>query len=163
MTFRDLVQESCAELLLSFEQKRQRLRFTPPACPITVLCDGARVLQILINLLSNANKYTPEDGLIDVTITTDEAAGFAEISIIDNGIGIPQAELKDLFVTFYRASNAGESEAGGAGLGLNIARSLVEQHGGEMTVESAYHQGATFAFTLPLAEIEAADEYGPRP
>jgi signal transduction histidine kinase/ActR/RegA family two-component response regulator len=115
-----------------------------------VLGDADRVMQILSNLLSNAHKYTPDGGHIDLSV---EAEGpFARVSITDSGIGLSREEQAQLFTRFYRAHNAATETVGGTGLGLVITRALVEMQGGEMQVSSEPGHGSTFRFTLPLVQ-----------
>jgi len=116
------------------------------------LCDEARVAQILGNLVSNAIKYTPEEGRVGIKLSLAKEEGFIQISVRDNGIGISAEDQIGLFKRFFRAGNAGLTGATGTGLGLHITRSLVELHGGEIWFESALNQGTTFSFTLPVAE-----------
>ena len=114
-----------------------------------VLGDADRVTQILSNLLSNAHKYTPEEGHIDLSV---EVAGpMAAIAVTDSGIGLSPEEQFRLFTRFYRAHNTVTEVGGGTGLGLAITRSLVEMQGGEIQVTSEPGHGSTFRFTLPLA------------
>ncbi|MCB0045682.1 MAG: HAMP domain-containing histidine kinase [Caldilineaceae bacterium] len=156
----DLVQvirHSEAEIRIQIDAKKQHLRIETEADRIIVLCDTARVQQIISNLLSNAGKYTPEGGDIRVTLSADPAFGYATVAVQDNGIGIAPDEIEHLFVSFFRASNASQLNATGAGLGLSIAASLTELHGGTMQVESELGHGSTFSFTLPLLDVQPAD------
>ncbi len=108
--------------------------------------DTTRVRQVLENLLSNALRYTPRGGRIDVTAVHDRADAVA-VSVSDTGRGIPPADLGRVFDRFQRAA-----DSQGTGLGLSIARDLVRAHGGEIAVESdGEGRGATFRFTLPVA------------
>jgi signal transduction histidine kinase len=114
-----------------------------------VLADAERVTQILSNLLSNAHKYTPEGGHIDLSV---EVVGpVACMAVTDTGIGLSTEEQAQIFTRFYRAHNAATEVASGTGLGLAITRSLVEMQGGEIQVSSEPGHGSTFRFTLPLA------------
>ncbi|HEY3377948.1 MAG TPA: PAS domain S-box protein [Armatimonadota bacterium] len=119
----------------------------PDALP-TVLVDEARLERILVNLLTNAHKYSTPDTPIHIRVrhTGDQIT----LAVIDHGSGIHADDLPHLFNRFYRAK--GERRADGIGLGLYITRLLVEAHGGRIWVESALGQGSTFSFTLPLAE-----------
>lgn len=117
-----------------------------------VLCDPERNIQILHNLISNAIKYTPPGGQISVAVSPDQDAAFLRFAVTDTGIGIPKEEQVRLFEAFYRAGNVYEVSASGSGLGLGIARSLVELHGGALWFESAPNQGSHFAYTLPVAD-----------
>jgi CheY-like chemotaxis protein len=110
------------------------------------------VTQILINLLSNAHKYTPAGGEIAVTAALDGDGDTIRVAVRDTGIGLTAEEQAQLFTKFFRARNRTTEEVGGTGLGLAITRSLVEMHGGQMDVASAPGQGSTFGFTLPPAQ-----------
>jgi len=142
------------ELLPSFQPgwDARRQTFTlhlPEQAPIA-LGDANRVKQILSNLLSNAHKYTPEGGHIDLSVEAAETV--VRIAVTDSGIGLSIEEQAQLFTHFYRAHNALTATIGGTGLGLTICRSLVEMQGGEMQVSSEPGRGSTFRFTLPLAQ-----------
>ena len=102
-----------------------------------------------MNLVSNAVKYTPEGGQVTVRAWTEEDQIRLEVS--DTGIGIPAEALPRIFTEFYRAKNARAMEVEGTGLGLVIAKDVVEQHGGEITVRSEVGQGSTFRVSLPKA------------
>jgi len=113
-----------------------------------VLVDRDRIVQVLVNLLENALAVTPEGGRIWIEAVMDE--GQAEISVHDTGPGIPPGDEERIFQRFWRGEAA--SAKGGSGLGLAIARGIVEGHGGRIRVDGETERGATFRFTLPLAE-----------
>ncbi len=115
-----------------------------------VQADRDRLSQIVGNLLSNALRYVPQGG--KVVIRAEEGAGEIRISVSDDGPGIPARELPHLFERFWRGDKARRRATGGSGLGLTIAKSLVEAHGGRIWVESEEGKGTTFTFTLPIAE-----------
>ena len=143
------------ELLPSFQpgldEKRQTFTLHLPEKASKVLGDADRITQILSNLLSNAHKYTPEEGHIDLSVEITEPV--ARVEVTDSGIGLSTVEQAKLFTPFYRAHNPAAEAVGGTGLGLVITRSLVEMQGGEIGVSSEPGQGSTFGFTLPLAEV----------
>ena len=121
--------------------------------------DPTRLRQVLDNLLSNACKFTYPGGQIKIGAQFYEgdgveadSSGFLLVSIADTGVGIVPEERENIFEPFYRAENPLEVEAAGVGVGLTIARSLVQAHGGRMWVESEPGQGSVFYFTLPLLE-----------
>jgi CheY-like chemotaxis protein len=120
-----------------------------------IRADPSRVVQILTNLIDNAIKYTPSGGQIQ--IDTRQANGFLQIQVQDDGMGISPEDQEKLFTRFFRAESALLSGAGGAGLGLHITRSLVDLHGGEISVQSAPEQGSIFTFSLPLADQPRPD------
>ncbi|MEM7128324.1 MAG: ATP-binding protein [Chloroflexota bacterium] len=136
------------QALILTEKKLTVTQQIAPDLP-KVLCDESRTMQILTNLVSNAIKYTPDDGDITITLDFDVDEEFLLLSVIDTGIGIPKEEMPNLFESLFRASNVHESGARGAGLGLYIVRSLVELQGGRVWAESEEGQGATFYATFP--------------
>jgi two-component system phosphate regulon sensor histidine kinase PhoR len=112
-----------------------------------VLGDSQKIHQVVVNLLSNAISYTQEGGL--VTVEVQPAEGGVEISVTDNGIGIPPEHLSRIFERFYRVDKSRSREEGGTGLGLSIVKHIVEAHGGWVNVESKAGQGSRFVFFLP--------------
>jgi len=151
-------EEIVSEAVQAFEQeiaaKRQTLQVAlPPSLP-TVTGDRGRLIQVLTNLVSNANKYTPEQGTITVSadVWSDKGQDYVRWSVQDNGIGMKPDELSRLFTKYFRASNAAVRSVQGTGLGLVITRSIVEMHGGQVMVDSEYQQGSTFSFAIPIAD-----------
>ena len=120
-----------------------------PADLAEVAADRDRLSQILINLIDNAVKYTPEGGSVTVTGRNRED-GTIEVAVTDTGIGIPPADLPRITERFYRVDKARSRELGGTGLGLAIVKHLVMAHGGELRVESEQERGTTVRFTLPI-------------
>lgn len=114
-----------------------------------LLIDKKKLTLVLDNLLSNAIKYNVENGEVLVTIEKLNNKPFVQISIRDTGIGISPQDIKKLFSKFFRADSAQKSVANGTGLGLYIAKNIVERHGGEIWAESQLNRGTTFYFTLP--------------
>jgi two-component system sensor histidine kinase CiaH len=110
--------------------------------------DSGKLKQVLLQLLDNAVKYTPEGGRIDVAV--GEAKGQAVVRVADNGIGIVKEHLSKIFERFFRADSSRERETGGHGLGLAIAKFIVEQHGGTLAAESVPGKGSMFTITLPV-------------
>ena len=115
---------------------------------LLVKADDHRLVQVLINLLSNAIRHTPNNGNVIVSLRQDGKQ--AVITVRDNGNGIDAEHLPHIFERLYRADNARDRRSGGSGLGLSIARSLVEAHGGQIWVQSEHNRGAVFAFSIPL-------------
>jgi heavy metal sensor kinase len=114
-----------------------------------VVGDAAALRRALLNLVDNAVKYTPPGGKVEVSLLRDERT--AAIVVRDSGIGIAPGDTERIFQPFVRLEAAREGAAGGAGLGLSIARSIVVAHGGQLTLESAPGAGSTFTVRLPLA------------
>lgn len=134
----------------SLAQHRQiRLTFVAQAGDAEVSFDPRRLKQVVENLLSNALKYTPAGGSVTVRISLNET--HATVTVVDTGYGIPAEALPHIFEPFYRVQDDQHREIEGTGFGLAIAKAIVEQHGGEIWVESTVGQGSTFGFSLPLA------------
>jgi signal transduction histidine kinase len=144
-----LIQDVSGALRPQIEGKGQHLHLDLAASLPVVTGDSERLTQILLNLVSNAHKYTPQGGNITVA-TRAEHAGVG-IAVQDTGIGLSTEEQQQLFTKFFRAQHPLVREAGGTGLGLAIALALVELHGGTITVVSTPGQGSTFKVTLPAA------------
>jgi two-component system phosphate regulon sensor histidine kinase PhoR len=132
----------------------------------SVLVDGDRIGQVLVNLVHNAIKWTPAGGTITIRAVPAlsppdqrtarelqhvEGPGWIKISVHDTGIGIPASETDRIFERFYKVDRARTREGSGTGLGLAIAKHLVEHHGGRIWAESHEGQGSTFSMLLPVA------------
>ncbi len=114
-----------------------------------ISADRERIEQVLINILSNSVKYTPDGGKISVS-ACDTNDGSIKIIISDNGIGIPKEDLGRIFERFYRVEKSRTSETGGTGLGLAIAKEIIEAHNGSIKIDSEYKIGTTVTITLPI-------------
>jgi signal transduction histidine kinase len=138
---------------LAARLRSKRIEFySDLAAPLPlVLADPDRITQVLVNLVSNAIQYTPEGGR--VTILARQHGDEIHLSVSDTGIGIPAGHLPHLFTRFYRVDKSRSRQAGGgSGIGLTIARHLVEAHGGRIWAESGGEgQGSTFTFSLKIA------------
>ena len=153
----DLLAHATERLAPQIERARLDLRLDVPAGIPPVRADRARIEQVLLNLIHNAIKFTPPDGVI--ALTAVEAGGMVRIAARDTGAGVPPEELPRLFERFYKADKARRSD--GTGLGLAIAKHIVQAHGGTIWAESQPGQGATFSFTLPMAEAPVANAVAP--
>ena len=130
-------------------QKQQGPRLTLLAiAPVTVYGDPDRLKQVLVALLDNALKYTPYEGSVTLSLTTDEH--YAVIKVSDTGIGIQPEDLPHIFERFYRADRARSRDRGGSGLGLTIAQSIMQEHEGSIEVESTPGKGSIFIVRLPM-------------
>ena len=138
----------CVEMLKPLAATKE-LQGTTSAV-LQVWCDRERVLQILSNLVGNAIKFTPEGG--SIVIEAQDHGFEVRFSVRDTGQGISEEELPRIFDRFWQAQRKNRA---GIGLGLSIAKGLVEAHGGRLSVESRVGAGTTFFFTLPLAEVVA--------
>ncbi|MDD5561693.1 MAG: ATP-binding protein [Candidatus Omnitrophica bacterium] len=113
-----------------------------------IRADEARFSQVMINLLDNAIKYTPENG--SVSIIASLVDNYVQVDVVDTGIGISEKDLPRIFERFYRVDKARSRELGGTGLGLSIVKHIVSAHGGRLWVKSEPGLGSTFSFTIPL-------------
>jgi len=148
---RELVDAVAARLALQFQGKQIRLTVDVPAGLPKVHADPDRIAQVLTNLLGNALRHTPPGGRVTVRAWT--RGGEVAVAVADTGVGIPPEHLPHIFDRFYRVDRSRSRRSGGAGIGLTIAKGLVELHGGRIWAESpGPGQGATFTFTLPTAD-----------
>jgi signal transduction histidine kinase len=113
-----------------------------------IVADRQRLRQIVVNLVNNACKYTPEGGHVDVIALN--CGDKLRVDVRDTGVGIAEEAHSHIFTPFFRADNPLREQAGGTGLGLSITKTLVDLHGGEIWFESHEGQGTTFSFTLPI-------------
>ncbi len=126
------------------------------ALPRQIVCDEARLRQILINLLGNAVKFT-EAGEVKVTLTAEDDASALRIEVADTGIGMSSEVMQRLFQPFTQGDSSTSRRYGGTGLGLTITKRIIEKMGGRIYVRSEAGQGSTFALTLPLGSVAGAD------
>ncbi|MCA9954008.1 MAG: response regulator [Anaerolineales bacterium] len=140
------------------EDKHQELILDLPEALPLVQADAKRLSQILTNLISNASKYTLENGRIHVSaqLVETDAGRQLQIAVKDSGIGIQPEDQGRIFSQFFRADDEKVANVRGTGLGLNITKKLVELQGGEIGFTSEYGHGSTFFFTLPVIEQETA-------
>jgi signal transduction histidine kinase len=130
------------------ERRGVKVELELPARPVRIRHDPPRIGQVVANLVGNAVKFTPRGGVVRVSVesTTDGA----RIDVVDTGVGIDPNELPHIFERFYRGSRANEARGSGSGLGLAIVRSIVDIHGGTVTVESGANTGSRFTVRLPM-------------
>ncbi len=134
-----------------FEDKGVSLTSSLPPSPVRVLADEDRVVQVLTNLVGNALQHTPAGG--SVTLSVQSAGDETLFTVRDTGAGIPAEHLTHIFDRFYRVDKSRSRVRGGSGIGLTIAKHLVEAHGGRIWAESdGEGQGSTFFFTLPASK-----------
>lgn len=145
-----MIQSALERLLPQFAEKGLELRQRLPADLPPVVADRDRAIQVLTNLLTNALRYTPAPGQVEVL--AEQTGEIVTIRVRDTGIGFTADQASRLFERFYRAEKSRSRALGGSGIGLTIAQALVEAMGGRMWAESAGPgQGSTFNFTLPVA------------
>ena len=126
----------------------------------SVWADSDRVLQVLTNLLSNAIKFSEENSEVHLraVVLEGEEEGWIRVEVEDSGRGIPDGKKEKIFERFGQVDASDSREKGGTGLGLPICRTIVQQHGGELWVESEVGKGSTFKFTLPTQATEQSVE-----
>lgn len=143
-----LVDTVSSELEPLAKTKSIHVTFNKPKTDIpTLSMDAEKMSQVLQNLLDNGIKYSEEGGHIDISLSV--RAHDVMLSVSDNGIGVPRTDINKLFQRFYRSANAVSRDSKGTGLGLYIARVIVERHHGKIWVESTEGEGSTFFITLP--------------
>ena len=134
------------------QAKAKRIRLTESLAPVyyQVEADHDMIYQATLNLISNAVKYTPEDGTVGISVNVDERRKVAIFEVSDTGAGIPAEDLPRVFDKFYRVRSS-EKLAKGTGLGLTLVKHIIEKvHDGKLSVTSEEGKGSTFAFELPI-------------
>jgi signal transduction histidine kinase len=145
---RSSVEQAVEQSAATARRRGVELTMDRPETSIPLRHDPVRIGQVVTNLVGNAIKFTPRGGSVRVEVA-QEARGSASITVSDTGIGIDPAELPRIFDRFFRGSRANEARGSGSGLGLAIVRSIVEMHGGTVSVESRLGAGTTFRVLLP--------------
>lgn len=156
-----VTREVCDQLGLQATGRTLRLETPADGSAVTVLGDRDEISRMVVNVVGNALKYTPEGGRVDVRV--EQGGVWGGLTCADTGIGIAAEDLGSLFDEFDRSSNPAVHDLPGTGLGLAIVRRIVERHGGTITVESELGRGSTFQVWLPCAATNAAANAGTRP
>ncbi len=151
---RSAVEQAVEQATPSARRRGVHLSMDLPREAIRVRHDPVRIGQVVTNLVGNALKFTPRGGMVEVAVRGTREGG-AVIEVEDNGVGIDPSDLPRIFDRFFRGSRASEARGSGSGLGLAIVQSIVEMHGGTVTVESRLGGGSTFTVTLPHQPREA--------
>ncbi|MBQ8508976.1 MAG: HAMP domain-containing protein [Clostridia bacterium] len=139
----------CEVMKVDAAAHSHKLSYTASGELPEITADKERIEQVLINVLSNAIKYTPDGGCIELFARPLPGNGGIEVKVRDNGIGIPDEDIPHLFERFYRVEKSRTSETGGTGLGLAIAKEIIEAHGGTIAIESKSGVGTVVTLTLP--------------
>jgi len=145
-----LIKQVIIKLEITAENKKQRLTLHTRDEQLYGKFDYDRIEQVLLNIITNSIKYTPEEGEIDVTLEKKDDMGV--ITVRDTGIGIPKEDLPRIFERFYRVDKARSRELGGTGLGLSIANEIIKAHGGTIEINSEVEKGTEVIISLPLEE-----------
>ena len=151
----DLVDDVVADFRA--QSRTHEIRFHRAGEPVLVEGDRERLEQVLVNLMTNAIKYSPQGGQIVVEV--ERAGDEARISVADFGIGVPKEEQRRLFQRFFRAANATTRNYSGLGIGLFVAHEIVRRHGGRFDLVSEAGKGSTFTFYLPVSRGAHADSF----
>lgn len=144
----ELLEETFRSFQLMAHEKDIQFDFIPLAEDVQIKVDKSRIQQVIHNLLSNSIKYTPLHGEISLVAHIEDAS--LVIDITDTGLGIPESDLPHIFEQFYRINTIEHREAKGTGLGLTVAKGIVDQHGGDIVVSSHVGEGSVFSVSLPL-------------
>jgi len=147
LTLQEVIQKVVELMKTEAEQKRVDLQFIPPTQNPVIHADRNGMEGVFTNLVSNAIKYTPEGGKVQITLS--EEGGFAKVTVSDTGIGIKKEDLQRIFDKFYRVKTPQTRQIVGTGLGLSIVKSIVDAHLGSISVESEEGKGTTFTVLLP--------------
>jgi len=153
-----IIQQVTEALLCEATNRKVRLSVESKQANLTVEGDPEKISMALRNLVKNALTFTNADGMVKVT--AEQLPGYVKVAVLDNGIGIPEAEQEKIFQRFYQVEKHLTRKHGGIGLGLSIAKEMVEMHGGKIWVESVEGKGSRFTFILPLnaAQVSAAEK-----
>jgi len=149
LVLQDVIKTAIVTMRNLINEREVAFKSELPKEPITVMADSGSLIQVMTNLISNACKYSPKGA--SVMVRAYSADGKAQVDVTDTGIGISPEDQEKIFTKFYRVDNSMTRKVGGTGLGLSLAKSLVELNGGEIRVQSELGKGSTFSFTLPLA------------
>lgn len=146
----------CDAMMLNVKQRGMTMELSVPGEPVLCHGDRARIEQVIVNVVTNAIRYTPDGGSILVRVGRDGETAW--VSVKDSGIGIPKDDIPRIFDRFYRVDKARSRSLGGSGLGLSIAREIVDRHGGDIEIESELGKGTEVTVSLP---VRGKDEVAP--
>jgi signal transduction histidine kinase len=150
---RFLVRETVELMRTYAEDKDVRLQVVQPDRPMVVEADGKALHRLLVNLIDNAIKHSPENGVVQIGV--EVTASITRLWVEDDGPGIPSTEHERIFDRFYRIGSELRRETQGVGLGLSIVKHIAEVHGGHVVVHSAVGEGSRFTVELPLRIAES--------
>lgn len=148
LDLREIVTDSVRKLEVHFQNKNQRLNMQISDEAVPIYADRGKIQQVIINLLTNAIKYTPENGNIRISAQVVDKNAIFEVQ--DSGIGIPKEDIKRIFERFYRVDKGRSRAQGGTGLGLSIAHNIIKQHKGSIKVSSELEKGSIFTVYFPV-------------
>ena len=148
LDLREIVTDSVRKLEVHFQNKNQRLNMQISDEAVPIYADRGKIQQVIINLLTNAIKYTPENGNIRISAQVVDKNAIFEVQ--DSGIGIPKEDIKRIFERFYRVDKGRSRAQGGTGLGLSIAHNIIKQHKGSIKISSELEKGSIFTVYFPV-------------
>ncbi len=148
----EVAYEVCETLYAQFTERTISIAIDVADNLPSITADRQRLRQIILNLVSNACKYTTNGGHVDLVVSHDERE--VRVDVRDTGVGIPEEAQQFIFTPFFRADNPLRDAAGGTGLGLSITKTLIDLHGGRIWFESKVDEGSTFSFALPIKQEE---------
>ncbi|CBH22671.1 sensory box histidine kinase yycg [Acetoanaerobium sticklandii] len=148
LDLREIVTDSVRKLEVHFQNKNQKLNMKISDEAVPIYADRGKIQQVIINLLTNAIKYTPENGNIRISAQVVDKNAIFQIQ--DSGIGIPKEDIKRIFERFYRVDKGRSRAQGGTGLGLSIAHNIIKQHKGSIKVSSELEKGSIFTVYFPV-------------
>ncbi|HLY28965.1 MAG TPA: GAF domain-containing protein [Aggregatilineales bacterium] len=161
VSFTNVILETLRPQQRAIDEKGQKVELNYPENLPLVWADELRLIQVMTNFISNANKYTPTGGTIKIMAEhvqniwdPNGAPEVVHCAVTDTGIGMSEEDQKKLFTPYWRSSNPRAQEQPGTGLGMTLTRGLIEAHGGRIWVESTLDVGSTFNMTVPLAEVQ---------
>jgi len=158
----EVMQTAVEQVRSMVKHREHRLVLNLPVGPVWMLGDKTRLVQVVTNLLINVVRYTPHKG--ELTLTLSAMQDQARVSVQDNGIGITPEMSGEVFEQFVQVKRSTDGEKGGLGLGLSLVKSMVEAHGGQVSLHSAgLNHGSTFSVTLPLRATASASMTTPQP
>lgn len=153
----NLIRELVKKISIEAKNKNQTLEYFMTSSVPDVTADRDKIEQVLLNIISNAIKYTQEGGTISVYL--GQVHSEAYVKVVDNGMGIPKKDLPRIFERFYRVDKARTREFGGTGLGLSIAKEIIEAHGGSIAIDSEIGKGTEVVINLPVAQTPISSLY----
>jgi len=151
VSLKDLVSGAVNSQLLSIEGRGGKIRFIWSVSDYSLSADKDHLLNVFVNLIDNANKYSPDAP--DITVEAVEADGHLQIKVTDRGIGMTADEKRRVFETFYRAASGNVHDVKGFGLGLSYAKAIVEAHNGKIEQSSEPGKGSTFMVSWTLEQL----------
>ena len=146
----DLLNSCILKIKVTADQKKQRITKHFPENEMKAFLDKDKIEQVILNILTNAIKYSIAEGTIDIELRQGATEALFDIVVIDSGIGIPEEDLDRIFERFYRVDKARSRSHGGTGLGLSIAREIIEEHNGTIKIESEINVGTKVTISLPF-------------